>query len=51
MYWTYLRRELAGRKKQTIIVAVGLAVANRYASTDERSEWRFETRPSGVYSM
>lgn len=27
MYWTYLRRELAGRKKQTIIVAVGLAVA------------------------
>jgi len=27
MYWTYLHRELAGRKKQTIIVAVGLAVA------------------------
>jgi len=27
MYWTYLRRELAGRKKQTIIVAAGLAVA------------------------
>jgi ABC-type antimicrobial peptide transport system permease subunit len=27
MYWTYLRRELAGRKKQTIIVAVGLAIA------------------------
>lgn len=27
MYWTYLRRELAGRKRQTIIVAVGLAVA------------------------
>jgi len=27
MYWIYLRRELAGRKKQTIIVAVGLAVA------------------------
>lgn len=27
MYATYLRRELAGRKKQTIIVAAGLAVA------------------------
>ncbi|MEU1970033.1 ABC transporter permease [Microbacterium sp. NPDC019599] len=27
MYWTYLRRELAGRKKQTIIVATGLAIA------------------------
>ncbi|GAA3651755.1 ABC transporter permease [Microbacterium marinilacus] len=27
MYWTYLRRELAGRKKQTIIVASGLAIA------------------------
>ncbi|WP_372456277.1 hypothetical protein [Microbacterium tenebrionis] len=27
MYATYLRRELAGRKRQTIIVAVGLAVA------------------------
>lgn len=27
MYTTYLRRELAGRKKQTIIVSVGLAVA------------------------
>ncbi|MFT4136716.1 ABC transporter permease [Microbacterium sp.] len=27
MYWTYLRRELAGRKKQTTIVAAGLAVA------------------------
>lgn len=27
MYTTYLRRELAGRKKQTIIVAAGLAVA------------------------
>ena len=27
MYLTYLRRELAGRKKQTIIVAAGLAVA------------------------
>lgn len=27
MYGTYLRRELAGRKKQTIIVAVGLAIA------------------------
>lgn len=27
MYWTYLRRELAGRTKQTVIVAVGLAVA------------------------
>ena len=24
---TYLRRELAGRKKQTIIVAAGLAIA------------------------
>lgn len=27
MYWMYLRRELAGRTKQTVIVAVGLAVA------------------------
>lgn len=27
MYWTYLRRELAGRTKQTAIVAIGLAVA------------------------
>src|SRR5690349_7763693 len=27
MYFTYLRRELAGRKKQTIIVATGLAIA------------------------
>ena len=27
MYGTYLRRELAGRKKQTVIVAVGLAIA------------------------
>lgn len=27
MYSTYLRRELAGRKKQTIIVAAGLAIA------------------------
>ena len=27
MYTTYLRRELAGRKKQTIIVAAGLAIA------------------------
>jgi len=27
MYWTYLRRELGGRKRQTVIVAVGLAVA------------------------
>ncbi|MDQ7879947.1 ABC transporter permease [Microbacterium sp. QXD-8] len=27
MYMTYLRRELAGRKKQTIIVAAGLAIA------------------------
>ncbi|WP_248240465.1 ABC transporter permease [Microbacterium kunmingense] len=27
MYGTYLRRELAGRKKQTIIVAAGLALA------------------------
>ncbi|WOF24342.1 ABC transporter permease [Microbacterium betulae] len=27
MFGTYLRRELAGRKKQTIIVAAGLAVA------------------------
>src|SRR5689334_17735939 len=26
MYWTYLRRELAGRKKQTNIVAAGLAI-------------------------
>lgn len=27
MYWTYLRRELSGRKKQTIIVAIGMAIA------------------------
>jgi ABC-type antimicrobial peptide transport system permease subunit len=27
MYGTYLRRELAGRRKQTIIVAAGLAIA------------------------
>ncbi|MBS1699619.1 MAG: ABC transporter permease [Actinobacteria bacterium] len=27
MFGTYLRRELAGRKKQTVIVAVGLAIA------------------------
>ncbi len=27
MYGTYLRRELAGRKKQTWIVAIGLAIA------------------------
>lgn len=27
MYWTYLRRELSGRKKQTAIVAIGLAIA------------------------
>lgn len=27
MYWTYLRRELAGRTKQTIVVATGLAIA------------------------
>lgn len=27
MYGTYLRRELAGRKKQTAIVAIGLAIA------------------------
>ncbi len=27
MYWTILRRELLGRKRQTIIVAAGLAVA------------------------
>ena len=27
MYWTYLRRELSGRKKQTTIVATGLAIA------------------------
>lgn len=27
MYGTYLRRELAGRKKQTMIVATGLAIA------------------------
>ncbi|GAA4067482.1 hypothetical protein GCM10023065_20040 [Microbacterium laevaniformans] len=26
-YWTYLRRELSDRKKQTTIVAIGLAVA------------------------
>jgi ABC-type antimicrobial peptide transport system permease subunit len=27
MYWTYLRRELSGRKKQTINVTAGLAIA------------------------
>lgn len=27
MYWTYLRRELSGRVKQTVIVAVGMAIA------------------------
>lgn len=27
MHGTYLRRELAGRKKQTAIVAAGMAVA------------------------
>lgn len=27
MYATYLRRKLAGRRKQTIIVAAGLAIA------------------------
>lgn len=27
MYFTYLRRELSGRKKQSVIVAIGLAVA------------------------
>lgn len=27
MYWTYLRRELSGRKKQTVIVSIGLAIA------------------------
>ncbi|MFF5627248.1 ABC transporter permease [Microbacterium sp. NPDC012755] len=27
MYGTYLRRELAGRKRQTLIVAIGLAIA------------------------
>lgn len=27
VYWTYLRRELSGRKKQTIIVAVGMGIA------------------------
>ena len=27
MYWTHLRRELSGRKKQTIIVAAGPAIA------------------------
>ncbi|WP_061015232.1 ABC transporter permease [Microbacterium sp. CCH5-D1] len=27
MYRTYLRRELAGRRKQTLIVAIGLAIA------------------------
>ncbi|MEV8174891.1 FtsX-like permease family protein [Microbacterium sp. NPDC079176] len=27
MYGTYLRRELAGRKKQTMIVAIGLAIS------------------------
>lgn len=27
MYWTMLRRELLGRRRQTIVVAVGLAIA------------------------
>lgn len=27
MYWTYLRRELSGRVKQTVIVASGMAIA------------------------
>lgn len=27
MHWTYLRRELGGRRKQTAIVSIGLAVA------------------------
>lgn len=27
MFWTYLNRELRGRKKQTIIVSIGLALA------------------------
>ncbi|UQN14790.1 ABC transporter permease [Gulosibacter sp. ACHW.36C] len=27
MFWTYLRRELRGRKKQTVIVSIGLAIA------------------------
>ena len=27
MYWTYLRRELAGRRRQTVIVVAGLAIA------------------------
>lgn len=27
MYWTMLRRELSGRRRQTIVVAVGLAIA------------------------
>jgi len=27
MYWTYLRRELSGRKKQTAIVAIGMSIA------------------------
>ena len=27
MYWTMLRRELIGRRRQTIVVAVGLAIA------------------------
>lgn len=27
MFWTYLRRELSGRKKQSIIIASGLAIA------------------------
>lgn len=27
MFWTYLRRELRGHKKQTIIVSIGLAIA------------------------
>ena len=44
MYWTYLRRELVGRKKQTIIVAAGLAIAialviivNSLAAGDRKS--------------
>ena len=27
MYWTMLRREMLGRKRQTAIVAAGLAIA------------------------
>ena len=27
MYWTYLRRELAGRRRQTVIVVAVLAIA------------------------